>query len=199
MYVTKLGSNDVLLGRGTGPSMNEGNINFRMAVEEMKPAYVSTPSRKAKKEIIRRTIKAIKAKNGRFLCKLSRSEIKGLGLPYKVAYEVVPDSIAIEKTKQAIRYIHYKKEPKQGLSGSSSFQTKTSKLEAAEFPKKTPASLRESEAKSSIDPQVAIKNFSNGRFEAVEDCASALNIHSHFIQCLAFSPVLRSQGPCSSP
>ena len=144
-------------------------------------------------------IKAIKAKNGRFLCKLSRSEIKGLGLPHKVAYEGVPDSIAIEKTKQAIRYIHYKKEPKQGLSGSSSFQTKTSKLEAAEFPKKTPASLRESEAKSSIDPQVAIKNFSNGRFEAVEDCASALNIHSHFIQCLAFSPVLRSQGPCSSP
>jgi hypothetical protein len=93
--------------------MNQGNINFRMAVEEMKSAYVSTPSRKAKKRIVRKTVKAIKAKNGRFLSKLRKSEIKMLGLPHKVVFEVVADNVAIEKTKQAIRYIHYKKDAGQ--------------------------------------------------------------------------------------
>jgi hypothetical protein len=91
--------------------MNQGNINFRMAVEDMKPAYVYTPSRKAKKWIVRKAVKSIKARDGRFLSKLRKSEINMLGLPHKVMYEVVSDSIALEKTKQAIRYIHYKKNP----------------------------------------------------------------------------------------
>jgi hypothetical protein len=131
IYVTELSPHDVLLGRGTGPSKNEGNVNFRIAVEDMKSAYVSTPSRKAKKRIVRKTIKAIKVKNGRFLSKLRKSEIKMLGLSHKIVYEVVSDSVAVEKTKQAIRYIHYKKDAKQDKKKSPDLKAKkapTSKI-----------------------------------------------------------------------
>lgn len=118
-YVTHLGPYDVLLGRGTGPSMHEGNVRFRQTVEDLKPAYVSTTSRKAKKDLVRRIVTAIKAQNGRFLTKLHKSETKMLGLDM-AAYEVVRDSVAFEKTKQAIRYVHYKKEPAAARSSSVS-------------------------------------------------------------------------------
>ena len=108
-YVTELGSFDVLLGRGTGPSMHEGNVHFRLAVEDLKPSYVSTNSRKRKKELVRKAVHTIQAKNGRFLTKLTKGEMKALGLKGKAAYEVVRDIVAMEKTKQAIRYVHYKK------------------------------------------------------------------------------------------
>eukprot|EP00934_Nitzschia_sp_Nitz4_P006999 Nitzschia sp. Nitz4//scaffold29_size155292//14348//15128//NITZ4_002635-RA/size155292-processed-gene-0.274-mRNA-1//-1//CDS//3329546379//6989//frame0 len=113
VYVTELGPADVLLGRGTGPSMNEGNVRFRQVVEDLKPAYVSTPSRKAKRKIVRNAVYSIQAQNGRFLVKLRKSDMRLLGLRGKEAYEVVPDSVAFEKTKQAIRYVHYRKDPSQ--------------------------------------------------------------------------------------
>ena len=80
----------------------------------MKPDYVSTPSRKAKNKLVRATVESIQANNGRFLTKLSKGERKMLGHPWsshKTVYEVVQDSVAFEKTKQAIRYVHYKKDP----------------------------------------------------------------------------------------
>lgn len=113
IYVTELGLSDVLLGRGTGPSMNEGNIRFRQIVEDLKPSYVSTTSRKEKKSIVRKAVNGIKASKGRFLTRLRKGEIKMLGMKEKIVYKVVHDSIAIEKTKQAIRYVHYKKDPSQ--------------------------------------------------------------------------------------
>jgi hypothetical protein len=112
-YVTKLNTHDVLLGRGTGPNNNEGNVKFRVAVEGLKLAYVSTASRKAKNRIVRKTVESVKVKNGRFLSKLKKREIKMLGLPHNVVYEVATDAVAIEKTKQALRYVCYKKDPPQ--------------------------------------------------------------------------------------
>lgn len=111
VFVSELHPHDVLLGRGTGPSMNEGNVKFREIVEGLKASYVSTPSRKAKKKIVRKAVNDIKAKNGRFLTKLRKAEIRMLGMKSKAVYEIVADSVAIEKTKQAIRYVHYKKDP----------------------------------------------------------------------------------------
>jgi hypothetical protein len=109
-YATGVGTYDVLLGRGTGPSMNKGNIDFREAVEKLKRSYIATSSRKVKKQIVRKIVKDIKAKKGRFLNKLTKNEIKMLGLSPKDIYEVVPDEVALEKAKQAIRYVHYKKD-----------------------------------------------------------------------------------------
>ena len=110
-YVTEIREHDVLLGRGTGPNNNQGNVVFRIAVEESKAAYTATSSRKAKNRTVRETVEAVKAKNGRFLSRLKKYEIKRLGLTQKIVYEVVEDSTAIEKTKQALRYVCYKKDP----------------------------------------------------------------------------------------
>jgi hypothetical protein len=116
-FVTELNDNDVLLGRGTGPNNNQGNVKFRVAVERLRLPYTSTSSRKMKNRIVRKTIHAVKAKNGRFLNKLRKGHIKKLGLPDKATYEVASDGVAVEKAKQALRYICYKKDaPPQKLS-----------------------------------------------------------------------------------
>jgi hypothetical protein len=128
IYVTELGADDVLLGRGTGPNSNEGNVNFRIAVEAMKSDYVSTPSRKAKNKLVHKTVEAIKAKNGRFLSKLRKSEIKMLGMSaHKAVYEIMRDDVAFEKTKQAIRYVHYKKDADQGTKRTADEQAQDSR------------------------------------------------------------------------
>lgn len=118
-YVTEIGPHDVLLGRGTGPCSNRGNVQFRHIVRKMKAEYVSTASRKTKNKLILKTIQVIKAKNGRFLSKLSKGETEVLGLGCREAYQIIPDSMAAEKTKQAIRYFHYRKNaPEKTESGA---------------------------------------------------------------------------------
>jgi hypothetical protein len=64
--------------------------------------------------MVTRTVNAIKARNAHFLTKLPKRKIKRLGLKSAV-FEVVKDSVACDKTKQAIRYLHYKKEPADSL------------------------------------------------------------------------------------
>ena len=117
IYTTELGVNDVLLGRGTGPCSHEGNVNFRNAIEVMRPLYVATPSRKAKTKVVLKTVESIKAKKGRFLRKVSHKKVVKSSLLTSAhnnkkqdLYEVVPDEVAFEKTKQAIRYVHYRKD-----------------------------------------------------------------------------------------
>ncbi|CAJ1961511.1 unnamed protein product [Cylindrotheca closterium] len=121
-YVSAVGSFDVLLGRGTGPSTNQGNVYFRETVEDLKASYIKTPSRKEKKQIVHKIVRDIKTKKGRFLNKVCKSKIRTLGLNQDALYEVVPDSVALEKTKQAIRYVHYKKEPSSRAKRSSSVE-----------------------------------------------------------------------------
>jgi hypothetical protein len=110
-YVAEVGPYDVLLGRGTGPNNNQGNVEFRISVEKVRDAYTSTPSRKSKNQIVQKTVEAIKAKRGRFLNKLTKRQIKMAGMHQKkVLYEVATNDIAVEKTKQALRYVCYKKD-----------------------------------------------------------------------------------------
>lgn len=112
IFVTEVGPADVLLGRGTGPANHQGNVRFRVRVESMKPEYVATASRRSKNKLVRELVDSIKVDNGRFLRKLSRSQARQSGQgDSDSVYEVVPDCVAVGKTKQAIRYVHYKKEP----------------------------------------------------------------------------------------
>ena len=145
-YVTEVGPHDVLLGRGTGPNTNTGNVEFRVAVEALKVAYVGTTSRKAKNRIVRKAVEAVKAKNGRFLSKLRKGEIKILGLPHKVVYEVAPDSTAIEKTKQALRYVCYKKDAP--MRGELTRARKSKRDDSESSPPGSPASSTSSKSSS---------------------------------------------------
>jgi hypothetical protein len=119
---TDLRSCDVLLGRGTGPANHPGNIYFRDIVERVKPSYVHTPSRKVKNKLVLQVVNDVKSRGGRFLRKqpLSGSKATGdddadsiIGGEDEGIFEVVTDAVAFEKTKQAIRYVHYKKEPNE--------------------------------------------------------------------------------------
>jgi len=121
---TELQSYDVLLGRGTGPANHPGNIYFRDIVERVKPSYVHTPSRKVKNKLVLQVVDDVKSRGGRFLRKQPLGGSKTTGEDDDDAdsttagedegvFEVVTDAVAFEKTKQAIRYVHYKKQPNE--------------------------------------------------------------------------------------
>ena len=159
IYVTDLTDHDVLLGRGTGPSSNKGNVQFRIAVEEMKASYISTPSRKAKNMLVRKTVESIQSKNGRFLNKLRKSEVKMLGMStHQPVYEVVHDTVAFEKTKQAIRYVHYKKDAKK--NGGNTVATKrSSSFDSTVTPPASPPPSK----KAKLSPKKDVVETSSGR------------------------------------
>jgi hypothetical protein len=119
VLVKELNENDVLQGRGSGSMQNTGNIRFRSLVEELRPAYVATSSRKEKAKMISDMVQLIQSRKGRFLQRLCDKEVEELGMEptagdhyrEKEHYVEMSDDEAAEKAKQAIRYVHYKKVP----------------------------------------------------------------------------------------
>jgi hypothetical protein len=112
VFITVLNDYDVLQGRGSGSMQNTGNIRFRTMVEELRPAYVATSSRKEKAKMITSMVKLIQSRQGRFLQRLNDGEVDKLGLSSNTEHFVeMTDAEAAEKAKQAIRYVHYKKVP----------------------------------------------------------------------------------------
>jgi len=112
VFITVLNDNDVLQGRGSGSMQNTGNIRFRTMVEELRPAYVATSSRKEKAKMITSMVKLIQSRQGRFLQPVNESELEELSLSSNAEHFVeMSDKEAAEKAKQAIRYVHYKKVP----------------------------------------------------------------------------------------
>jgi hypothetical protein len=112
VYVTQLNENDVLQGRGSGSNQHPGNIKYRKMIENIASSYVSTPSRKEKNRMVQKLVADIHATKGRFLHSLGSGKAAGLGLDAEKDHFVeITDEDAIEKSKQAIRYVHYKKRP----------------------------------------------------------------------------------------
>jgi hypothetical protein len=99
LFVQELSENDVLLGRGTGPNEHQGNIRFRALVKDiLGTTDLPQHNGKAKTKLASKILNAVKARNGRFLKKVSKSKTVG------DLYVVVPDSVALEKTKQSFRH-----------------------------------------------------------------------------------------------
>ena len=118
----ELRENDVLFGRGTGPNENQGNIRFR---ELVKGETRRQQTVVLKTEIARNVVCAIKSKNGRFLKQLTKAERKELarelGLKpsqYQYLYTTVPDTVIMEKVRQAIRFQMKMSEQLQGAPSS---------------------------------------------------------------------------------
>jgi hypothetical protein len=106
-----IGENDVLLGRGTGPNENIGNIRFRVASKkEFTLSYNNgTIDSSCKSKVARRVVEAIKSRNGRFLRKLTKDEAKQAvgGLKTGTSHDlfvVVSDKLAIDKARHSIRF-----------------------------------------------------------------------------------------------
>jgi hypothetical protein len=113
ILVHELGVNDILLGRGTGPNKNQGNIRFRRLLEEIVEAYRKSPVI-TKTKLASEILQTIKERNGHFVRKLTREERQSvLGRFWNAKnkngkendeFVVVPDKLAMEKIRQSFRF-----------------------------------------------------------------------------------------------
>jgi hypothetical protein len=102
--IIHLHPNDVLFGRGSGPNDHEGNIRFRLLVNERKGEYLATNHRQTKAKIARDVVNHVLALNGRFLKKVEAADAKFRGIPKGVdAWLLADEEMIMEKAKQALR------------------------------------------------------------------------------------------------
>jgi hypothetical protein len=94
-----LGEHDVLLGRGAGPNMNQGNKHFRDLLGKHKKVY-SESSKMVRGDIVLNTILEVKMKHGRFVETATGKNPRDGG---SAVYKEVEDSVALIKTRQAFR------------------------------------------------------------------------------------------------
>jgi hypothetical protein len=103
-YITDLRSDDVLLGRGSGPNDHEGNIRFRQLVAERKSEYMATNHRLTKAKIAQEIVDQVYANGGRFLRKLENDEMVRFEVPDGVdVWALATEDTIMEKAKQALR------------------------------------------------------------------------------------------------
>lgn len=101
IIVAELGSDDVLLGRGTGPNEHQGNIRYRALVKKsLKNIDLSTVRGNEKTILATRILRVIKAVGGRFLKRLNHQSRS----TETSKYIVIPDRVAVEKIKQGLRH-----------------------------------------------------------------------------------------------
>jgi hypothetical protein len=116
LLISDLHPEDVVLGRGAGPNEHCGNIAFREIVNKYKPEYIGTVNRKSKSHIACKVIRAVKARQGRFLKRAPGRQDD--------VYVMAEESIVIEKAKQALRHGRCTVNPRKGrISNSDSFSS----------------------------------------------------------------------------
>jgi hypothetical protein len=97
IFFRELGQNDVLLGRGTGPNENIGNVRFRSLVRDsMQTHRFSTPDEKS--ELAKKIVNTVKARNGRFMKQVNTRKNCGN------IFVEIPDKVSLDKTKQSFRH-----------------------------------------------------------------------------------------------
>ena len=83
---------------------HEGNIRFRLLVNERKGEYLATNHRQTKAKIARDVVNHVLALNGRFLKKVEAADAKFRGIPKGVdAWLLADEEMIMEKAKQALR------------------------------------------------------------------------------------------------
>lgn len=98
---TKPRPNDVLLGRGSGPSQYTGNKQFRRLAGERHDEYTATVKHKDKKRIAKALLDRIHSLGGRFLCLDGR--MVGCSIVEDGTWCIAPQDVALEKCKQSLR------------------------------------------------------------------------------------------------
>ena len=103
--ILDLNPNDVLLGRGTGTAVYEGNVKFRILIKEYKEKYMSEDTTRHTKAVIaNRVLNIIRSRGGRFVRKVK--EEKARGVANREVYHEAEVEVALEKCKQALRQQH---------------------------------------------------------------------------------------------
>jgi hypothetical protein len=98
-----LNEDDVLLGRGIGPSTYIGNVKMRDLAETCKDDYVSIISYKAKSKIAKRIYFTILSRGGRFLELVNTGNKPARNVVKEGNWMVATEKKALEKVKQTLR------------------------------------------------------------------------------------------------
>lgn len=110
--VTSVNPNDVILGRGSGPSQFIGNKRFRSIVEQHQGEYNSIrghQNSEHKTIISKKIVEEVHALGGRFLRYIEGETPVAGALEEEAIWLEVEESVALEKCKQALRDYRKKK------------------------------------------------------------------------------------------
>jgi hypothetical protein len=99
IFFRELRQNDVLLGRGTGPNEHIGNVRFRSLVRDSMQTPDFHPTPHGKSELAKKIVNTVKARNGRFVKRVSTRKNCGDTLFVEVA-----ERVSLDKTKQSFRH-----------------------------------------------------------------------------------------------
>ena len=135
--IRSLNENDVLLGRGRGPSEYIGNKHFRRLVKSRKEKYTSMKATIGKHMIAKGLFLEIKSRGGRFLKLVRNTSAKKppRSVVQKGVWSEVAPSTAVEKCKQLLREKQVKKR-----AGSVCLENKIS-LSSAPATRPTPGGI----------------------------------------------------------
>jgi hypothetical protein len=159
-YITELGPDDVLSGRGGATNSYRGNRAFRTLVKEHQEQYLQAKKRD-KPAVASIIVDLIRKQGGRFLRRCNDKLLGGIGgaqqqqLHGHVLWVDIGDDRAREKTCQALREgapeirrkHHPGKNKSETASRSSSFDEEGSEKEAADGGGKQQSSTKSLEAK----------------------------------------------------
>lgn len=101
--ITELNDDDVLLGRGKGPSNFIGNKRFLALCKARQEEYVSKESFREKALMANEILNTIQRKNGRFLQLVKTDKRPPRNVIKEGVWRKVPKAVALEKCKQALR------------------------------------------------------------------------------------------------
>jgi hypothetical protein len=142
--VNDIGENDILLGRGTGPNENQGNIRYRQTITEVfLEDHVQSANPLSKFKLASKIVQTVNARNARFLRKLTKAEVKAVLRKRPTAHDqehfmVVSDKVAIDKTRQALRFQSQKCNnwscPRSTADGKTKLNQDSSKLPSRKSP-----------------------------------------------------------------
>ena len=107
VVVEHLNAHDVLLGRGSGPNENSGNIKFRNMVHRFTQQVGY--SNATRHNISLRMVQTVHANGGRFLRKFTKTELAKIPSIQHIdihrdLYFVVSNGTALKKAKETIRF-----------------------------------------------------------------------------------------------
>lgn len=106
--ITQLTVNDIILGRGSPATGNEGNIRFREIIRSLLPNYTATSRRAEKDRLARLVIEVVRNRQGRFVRRVeSPAEADTLDLEsLDGVWILVDEEDVIPKVKQTFRDQH---------------------------------------------------------------------------------------------
>ena len=99
-FITEISRNDIVVGRGSLSSPNQGTIEFRTLAETRKQEFIA--SNRRKRSLITKNLRQEVTHGGRFLRKVdSRWEARMLGIPEdKEAWVVANQKLVLGQVKQ---------------------------------------------------------------------------------------------------